>query len=287
MQLVSSTPTIVLRSDSCDVADLYTPYALSAEARSMLLLESGWAQRWTASWRFAGAEAEVLCPVRDLVSVSLEGAEPMRRFTWRPRQRHRPGLQFLVSTGSHHGFESLAEQRLLLALDFAGELVDVLSQPFRLRFATTAGWREHIPDFLVVTQGSRWLFDVRPAERIDVEDQVCFAAAGEAALASGWRYGVVTGWQPQVLTTLDALSAQRRPLDDRLGLQVELMAAATAGPCTFGALVAATSLPVVARAHALHLLWHRQLGVDLAAPLTDASLVWPASAPTGELVDRQ
>jgi hypothetical protein len=81
MQLVSSTPTIVLRSDSCDVADLYTPYALGAEARSMLLLASGWARRWTASWRFAGAETEVVCPVRDLASVSLEGAEPVRRFT--------------------------------------------------------------------------------------------------------------------------------------------------------------------------------------------------------------
>jgi hypothetical protein len=281
MQLVSSTPTIVLRSDSCDVADLYTPYALGAEARSMLLLASGWARRWTASWRFAGAETEVVCPVRDLASVSLEGAEPVRRFTWRPRQRHRPGLQFLVSTGRHHGFESLAEQRLLLALDFAGELVDVLAQPFRLRFATTTGWREHTPDYLVVTHNGRWLFDVRPAERIGANDRVGFAAAGEAALASGWHYGVVTGWRPHVLATLDALSAQRRPLDDRLGLQSELFEAVRAGPCRFGELVAATSLPAVARAHALHLLWHRRLRVDLAYPLRDGSLVWMADVGGG------
>jgi hypothetical protein len=40
-------------------------------------------------------------------------------------------LQYLVSTGRHHGFESVAEQRLLLALDFAADLADVLSQPFR------------------------------------------------------------------------------------------------------------------------------------------------------------
>jgi hypothetical protein len=33
-----------------------------------------------------------------------------------------------VSTGRHHGFESLEEARLLLALDFAGDLVDVLTQ---------------------------------------------------------------------------------------------------------------------------------------------------------------
>ena len=54
----------------------------------------------------------------------------------------------MASTGRHHGFESVAEQRLLLALDFAADLTDVLSQPFRLRFATAEGWREHIPDFL-------------------------------------------------------------------------------------------------------------------------------------------
>jgi hypothetical protein len=32
----------------------------------------------------------------------------------------------LVNTGRHHGFESLTEARLLLALDFAGDLVDHL-----------------------------------------------------------------------------------------------------------------------------------------------------------------
>jgi hypothetical protein len=48
----------------------------------------------------------------------------------------------MVSTGRHHGFESLAEQRVLLALDFAGNLVEVLAQPFELRFAALrAAWR--------------------------------------------------------------------------------------------------------------------------------------------------
>jgi hypothetical protein len=53
-------------------------------------------------------------------------------------QRHRPGLQFMVSTGRHHGFESLEEARVLLALDFAGDVTDVVSQPLKLRFGTSA-----------------------------------------------------------------------------------------------------------------------------------------------------
>src|SRR5207247_10615813 len=65
-----------------------------------------------------------------------------------------------VSTGRHHGFESLEEARLLLALDFAGDLVDVLGQPVRLRYFTREGPREHVPDFLAFTRGERWLIDV-------------------------------------------------------------------------------------------------------------------------------
>ena len=117
------------------------------------------------------------------------GCVPVRRFTWRQRQRHRPGLQFMVSTGRLHGFESLEERSLLLALDFTGTVEEVLSQPFRLKFETAGGDSgEHIPDFLAVFRdGSRWLLDVRPAGLVELEDAIRFAAAAEAALEAGWR----------------------------------------------------------------------------------------------------
>jgi hypothetical protein len=187
----------------------------------------------------------------------------------------------MVSTGRHHGFESIAEQRLLLALDFASGVSDVLGQPFRLRFATGSGWREHIPDFLAVTAEGGLLIDVRPGERIGDDDRVCFAAAREAALAAGWSYLVVTGWRKHVQTGLDTLSAQRRPLRDPLSLQPELLTAVASGPRSFGDLVAATRLPAVARAHALHLIWHRRLGIDLSAPLNDTTTVWDSPAGAG------
>ncbi|GAA3618046.1 hypothetical protein GCM10022419_124460 [Nonomuraea rosea] len=56
-----------------------------------------WSRRWTTSMRVNGAE--VVCPVRDLTSFEVRWAEPVRRFTWRTGQRHRPGLAFMVSTG--------------------------------------------------------------------------------------------------------------------------------------------------------------------------------------------
>ncbi|MFD7409489.1 hypothetical protein ACFV7R_44320 [Streptomyces sp. NPDC059866] len=133
------------------------------------------------------------------------------------------------------------------------------------------------PDFLAaMPDGDRWLFDVRPERLVREADALKFAAAQEVATAAGWRYSVVAGWRPHVHSVLDQLSAQRRPVQDPLGLQEELVAAAAAGPVAFGRLVERTALPAVARAHALHLLWHRRFGVELSEPLTDASVIWPA-----------
>lgn len=182
----------------------------------------------------------------------------------------------MVSTGRLHGFESIAERNLLLVLDFAGQVVDVLSQPMRLRFFAAGRPVEHIPDFLVTTRTGELLIDVRPENLIGEDDRVKFAAAAEAALACGWRYAVVVGWRRQVLTVLDDLSAQRRPLADQFGVQDALLRAVSGGPQRFGELVAATRMPAVARAHARHLLWHRKLGIDLSTPLGDSSLVWAA-----------
>jgi hypothetical protein len=272
-----SSAARVVASDSCGLSDLAVVSPIEPADRDGLVLATGWARRWTATWRVNGCE--VVCPVRDLASIPAGGCEPLRRFTWQTRQRHRPGLQYMVSTGRHHGFESLAEQRLLLALDFAGDVVDVISQPFRLRFATAKGWRDHTPDFLALTRGGGVVaVDVRPGERIGADDRVSFAATAEAALAAGWQYLVVAGWRRQVMSTVDTLSSQRRRLVDPLDVQAELLAVTSVNTdgVAFGELVAATSLPALARAHGLYLLWHRRLRIDLAQPVTDATVVWPA-----------
>lgn len=267
-----------LPSVRVSLVDLVVPFALTDLDRASLRLGSGWAKRWTIG--FATAEGTATYPVAELSGSCLPGAEPVRRFSWRTRQRHRPGLQYLVSTGRHHGFESLAEQRLLLALDFVG-VEDVLSQPFELRMTTTDGWARHVPDFLAIGRDAVWLVDVRPANRVKPEDRMRFAATAEVALVLGWRFAVVTGWRPRVIGTIDALSAQRRPLADPLGLQRQLLDRAEHGPVCFEDLVGVTSLPAVARAHALHLIWHHRLGIDLAAPLDDDAWVWAASPPQG------
>ena len=267
---------VPVRSDRCGLDELFLSFESGDAERARLVLDPGWTRQWTATWQVRGGDEVSL--VRDLGSAPVAGCEPVRRFSWGRRQRHRPGLQFMVSTGRVHGFESLEEQALLLALDFTGALEDVLPQPFTLRFgAADGGFLKHVPDFLAVFRdGSRWLLDVRPARLVKEDDVTCFAAAAEAALESGWRYSVVAGWRPHVRTGIDALSAPRRALQERLGLQERLLDAVAAGPAAFGDLVTATPLPAVARAHALHMLWRRRLGTDLSRPLGDASPVWLA-----------
>lgn len=237
-----------------------------------LVQPQGWTRKWTASWRIAGGQ--VMCPVRDMASFPLEGCEPVRGFSWRTGQRHRPGLEFMVSTGRHHGFESIAEQRLLRVLDFAGGVVNVISQPMRLRFATAEGSAEHIPDFLAISRDAMWLIDVRPAGRVDPPDRVRFAAAAEVALACGWQYVVVCGWRPRAWSSVEAFSSQRRPLNDPLEIGAQLMGVLAEGPLPFGQAAAATSCPPIGRALLLHLLWHRRIGMALSEPLADRTLLW-------------
>ena len=267
-----------LASDRCGLADLALMSELTDDDRRSLVLTEGWSGRWVTMWKVAGRE--VTCPVAGMGGFPVPGCGPVRHFTWRTGQGHRPGLQSMTVTGRLHGFESHAEQRLLLALDFLGAR-EVVSQPHRMRFESAAGPREHVPDFLAVTGEGTWLLVVRPADRIEPPDRVKFAASAEAALACGWRYAVVGGWRPHVMTTLDTLSAQRRPLIDPLGLAGALLAGAGGGPVRFADLVAATCCPAVARAFAIHLIWHRVLAIDLAEPSGNSSLVWRGAARSG------
>lgn len=203
----------------------------------------------------------------------FDSADPWRHMSWRTTQRNRPGLEYLVSTGRHHAYESQQERRLLQILDFDGRVVDALSQPpLLLRFHDGLRRREHTPDLLARTDdGQTLLLNVKPPTRMDDVHRTAFAACDRLAEARGWRHEVVTGWVEPARSTVDALSARRRPDPDTFGLVPEIVAALADGPVRFGALVEMTRVPAIARAVAIGLLWRRVLSVDLAAPLGDAS----------------
>ncbi|MFG2719850.1 TnsA-like heteromeric transposase endonuclease subunit [Streptomyces sp. NPDC048416] len=261
-------------SESSHLDQLVMAYDGDTELRNRLRLEGDWPRRWSATWRVSAGE--VCWPIRDMAHVPVLSSRPMRGFTWRAKQRHRPGLEVMAATGWTHGFESLEELRLLVALDFL-RASEVLSQPFRVDFEHRDGKSWHIPDYLAVISGGMWLLDVRPMDLIADEDALKFAAAREVAAACGWRYSVVAGWRPHVWSVLDHLSSRRRPTRDLLGMRDQLLTAIgdRAGRVmTFSELADATSVPAVGRANIVRLLWQRELGVDLGSPLRDSSLVW-------------
>ncbi len=79
-------------------------------------------------------------------------SQPVRGFTWRAKQRHRPGLEAMASAGGKHGFESL-KVSLLVALDFL-RASEVLSQPFRLDFRS--GWTSSVRAGMRGTSRTSW-----------------------------------------------------------------------------------------------------------------------------------
>ncbi|MER6141877.1 hypothetical protein ABT174_17760 [Streptomyces sparsogenes] len=107
-------------------------------------------------------------------------------------------------------------------------------------------------------------------------DRESLAAATEVAVACGWRYAVAARWREHAYAGLDAMPSRRRLRSEALGLRPVLLAE-TAGGRRSGELAAATGCAPVARAQLLHLLWSRQLGVDLAGPLEDRSVVMSAA----------
>jgi hypothetical protein len=98
-----------------------------------------------------------------------------------------------------------------------------------------ARFKVHVLDFLAAFGDGSWrLFDVRPAPLVKDDDATCFAAAEAAGAVGGRRYSVAAGWRPNARPNLDALSAQRRPLEDRLGLQDGLLRGYRGGPWRSG-----------------------------------------------------
>ncbi|WP_203825110.1 TnsA-like heteromeric transposase endonuclease subunit [Actinoplanes palleronii] len=245
---------------------------MTADARAELDLRPGWTRQWTATWVYN--REKVTVPVSGLTSMPARGCVPVRGFTFSPEQRHRPGTEVLVSTVRQHGYESQEERMLLRALDFAGGLREVQSQPFSLCFSTAAGSSGHIPDYLAYTDTGLTLIDVRPSRLIREDDRIKFAAAAEVALVMGWRYLVVGGWQRFVVDTLDELFARRRPMKDPMGMQDQVLAQLGPGPRRFDEIIEATSVPAIARTHLSHLIWWRRAVIDLSRPLGDSCLVW-------------
>ena len=235
------------------------------------VLAPGWPDRWSIT--FGNDEGEHTVSVREVEPTDLIDADPVRNSTWHAHSTARAGLHHMSRTGRLHWHESLFERDLLVTLDFDEGLNDVASQPFTLSWHDGTAWKKHTPDFAAVIHGEMWIINVRPAPLVKPQLLANAAATRAVCALRGWHEAVVVGYAQPALTVLKTVGAARQTVDpywlgDRM---LDLLD--ERGPSRFGDLVAATKVPVLARAVLQRLIWDREVTVDLAQVLTDETMV--------------
>ncbi len=219
-------------------------------------------------------DGERRIPLADVWSLPLESALPVRSFASYRRQRHFPGLWWCATTGGHVGFESWLERDHLILLDHDPAVVGVASQPFWLFWATADGKsRSHAPDYFARrADGSAVVVDCRPVERIKPRDAAKFDATRNACELVGWDYRLVGVPDPVVVRNLRWLAGYRHPRYQVAGVAAALVAAFDR-PLALMAGAEAVGDPIGVLPVLFHLLWRRDLRVDLTVPLHEASRV--------------
>lgn len=213
-------------------------------------------------------------------SVRLECTSPIREFFSWPGKRNYEGLYWSSTNRGHVDFESLLEREYLLAADAATDIIAIAAQPLALLWPRgTLGHRDHVPDFFVrLSNGDGRLVDVRSAERVEANAEQ-FALTRETCEEVGWQYEIFTGLAPVAASNLRWLAGYRHdrsaPGSDTVEAILDCFNTALPFEEGIRRVRACSGLSAeVAMANVFHLIWRRQLVVDLSRPLTSASEVW-------------
>jgi hypothetical protein len=223
---------------------------------------------------FADEDGEQRLELTEAWSVPFESCLPVRGFPSYKGQRNHVGRWWTATTGTLVGYESWLERDRLILLDFDPEIVGIGAQPFWLFFTTPEGkQRSHAPDYFArLADGSALVLDCRPAERIKDKDRVAFEVTNAACAVLGWRYEVVDAPPAMLLANARWLSGYRHPRHDMPEIAAALRTVfATPAGLLDGA--EAVGDPIAVLPVLFHLLWCRELHVDLSEPLHPDAVV--------------
>ncbi|MDV7246275.1 MULTISPECIES: TnsA-like heteromeric transposase endonuclease subunit [Rhodococcus] len=216
---------------------------------------------------------EVRGPLSAAAAVAFERVSPVRRFPSYRGQRSNPGFYYSETTGAHVPFESWLERDEAMALDFDENVVGFAAQPLWLFWSDGVRARSHAPDFFARMSGGRGVvIDCRPAERIKPRDEAAFAATGRACEQMGWGYRLVTGHDPVWLANVVWLAGYRHRRH-RIEPTVSALLAAFTEPRPLIEGARSVGDPIAVLPALYHLLWSRELVVDLAVRLEGWSIV--------------
>jgi hypothetical protein len=224
---------------------------------------------------FAGDGGRGRVRLAECGAVRFEDAVPSRSFRWSRGQGHFPGWWWLATTGRHVGYESWLERDHLMLLDFDPAVTAVASQPFWLHWHDGRRSRRHAPDFFArLADGTGVVIDVRADDRIEPRDAEAFGATARACESAGWKFRRVGTVDPVLAANVRWLSRYRHPRCAGAPATADALrrAFAVPAPLLAGAAGAGDSLAVLPVL--FHLIWQRELAVDLACgPLGPSSTV--------------
>lgn len=237
----------------------------------------GGAVRSVDDFEFAYVRADgedVRFGLADAWAMPVESGRPVRRFRPYKGQRHLPGEWWSATDGRLVGFESWLERDHLMLLDFDPAVTAIASQPYWLFWTTSEGkGRSHAPDYFARRRdGSAVVVDCRPVGRRKPRDLVAFEAAQRACEAVGWEYRLVGSADEVLVRNVRWISGSRHPRHHDGDIAGRLLEAfADGAPLREGAERLGDPIAVLPRL--FHLLWSRDLSVDLSVPLHMAAIV--------------
>jgi len=205
----------------------------------------------------------------------LAGAVPWRSFRWYRGQKHYSGTYWSATNRDHVIYESRLELARLLFADFDATVNHFVAQPFFLRARVNRRIRRHIPDFLLFTDGLPRVVDVKPAARLSVE-KVRFTLDWTRELVEelGWNYEAWSEPADLELRNLRFLAGFRNAerFDPEL---LKAILHQSTSDTTLGQVLGRDfgEPPARVRSAVLHLVWRRDLSVDITQPLTKSSLL--------------
>jgi hypothetical protein len=227
---------------------------------------------------FADEDGEQRLPWTSAWSMTFESCRPVREFPSYKGQRHLSGRWWTATTGGLVGYESWLERDTLIMLDFDPDVVGIASQPFWLFWTGADGKpRSHAPDYFArLADGSARVLDCRPADRIKPRDQAAFESTRDACAVMGWSYEVVDAPDEVLLGNLRWLAGYRHPRHE-LEEPARLLRAGYRTPGELLSIARGLGDTIAALPVIYHLIWRRELHIDLRVPLHEHSIV--ASSP--------
>lgn len=231
---------------------------------------------WTEVRYCSAGGDEVMTTLERIDVRAVAAGEPVREFSWRPKQGNYPGWLWTATTSTLVGYESLLERDRVLLADFDSDVTGIVSQPFWFSGDDEGARRRHVPDYLLTCRdGSVIVVDVKPALMCEEpEVKAVLEWTGRLCRSRAGRYEVFHGEDPVVMANLRFLAQGRRSmfLDEEC---VDVVAAVGRSGMTLGQVEAQVSGfdPLDVRAASLALLWRGAWVTDLSRSLSTRSTI--------------